>query len=400
MTPSNIRSADKATKTYRTPTSNSISTCRRSRCPSLLSSHALFAQRTFSSDDVIRSMLSYLPLRALLTASEVDTQWWRTSTKPELWKALLLRHFGSSLAPVINAVELQTAKDVTPRSHLSLHSSCSSSSHLSPSSHQSTLKRLFIKQYLDVHGACKKVEDGDAEEEEEEARWKRHFAFTYLQVQLWVMENNDGEEDVRKRKKRLLASESVCLADGDGLLQLFGDYGIHLRIEEDEKERGLDLEDYDAVASLQTTMTFLEVAQDGKDDVRIAKALLSTNYDLLSGDDDQVDDESGAFVPVYSLGEDHMLPYDVLQTGTCTLQHSIQLLMNNCGREEREKDVDSTGDDPSFSLHVHARISIVRFQEDFHCECGECERPVLEFYDTIMVWQHLAACLAGVRDWQ
>ncbi len=399
MPPSNIH-VDKATKLSHSLIINTTSTCRRSRCPSLLSSNVLFAHRTFSSDDIIRSMLSYLPLRSLLTASEVDTQWQRASTKPELWKALLLRHFGSSLAPVINAVESQTAKDVTPQSHLSLHSSRSSSSPLPRSLHQSVLQRLFIKQYLSVYGACKKVEDGDAKEQEEEARWKSHFAFTYLQVQLWVVENKDAGQDKTEPKKRLLASELVCLADGDALLRLFGDYGIHLHIEDAEKERGLDLEDYDAVASLQTTMTFLEVAQNGTDDVRTAKALLSTNYDLLSGDDDQEDDEYGAFVPAYSSGEDHMLAHDVLQTGTCTLQHSIQLLVNNYERGEREKDVDSIGDDPSSTLHVHARISILRFQEDFHCECGECEQPVLEFDDTIVVWQHLSACLAGVRDWQ
>ena len=53
----------------------------------------------------------------------------------------------------------------------------------------------------------------------------------------------------------------MCLTDGDALLRLFGDYGIHLHMEEDEEKRGLNLEDYDAVASLEATMTFLEVGR-------------------------------------------------------------------------------------------------------------------------------------------
>jgi len=103
-------------------------------------------------------------------------------------------------------------------------------------------------------------------------------------------------------------------------------------------------------------------------------------------------------VPTYSLGEDHMFPHDVLQTGICTLKYSISLLMNNVERGEEEDDEGSGG--VNHPLHVHARVSIVRFQEGFHCECGECERPVLEFDEKIVLWQHLAACLAGIRNWQ
>jgi len=250
---------------------------------------------------------------------------------------------------------------------------------------------LFAKQYLSVFGTREEVKDDKAKEEEEEARWKRHFAFTHLQPQLWVVDKNETGQDKAEPKKRLLASETVCLVDGDALLRLFGDYGIHLHMEEDEKKRGLNLEDYDAVASLEATMTFLEVA-DGTEEVRMAKALMSTDYENLG--DEEEDEEPGAFVPTYSLGEDHMFPHDVLQTGISTLKYSISLFMNN----EEEEDEDSGGD--NHPLHVHARVSVVRFQEGFYCECGECERPVLEFDEKIVVWQHLAACLAGIRNWQ
>jgi len=271
-------------------------------------------------------MLFYLPLRSLVAASGVDTQWHQAGTSVELWKAHLLRYLGSSLAPVIDAVESKTAKGAAPRSFLSLSSSSSSPPSSSTSSHQSALQHLFVKQYLSVFGIREEVKDDEAKEEEEEARWKRHFAFTYLQVQLWVVDKNETGQDKAEPKNCLLASETVCLVDGDALLRLFGDYGIHLHMEEDEKRRGLDLEDYDAVASLEATMTFLEVA-DGTEKVRMAKALMSTDYEDLG--DEEEDEEPGAFVPTYSLGEDHMFPHDVLQTGISTLKYSISLLMNN-----------------------------------------------------------------------
>lgn len=397
MTPSHTKRVTKTAKTAKTASTSTSSTVTRSRsrCPSLLSSHAVVARRTFSFD-IIGAMLSFLPLHSLVAASGVDTQWRRASTNSKLWEAHLLQYFGSSLATVIATVEAQTAKGATPRSLLSLPSSSSLSPSSSISSHQSALQRLFVKQYLSVHSAREEVGDGGAEEQEEEARWKRHFANTFLQVQLWTVDKNETEEGNAEPKKRLLASETVCLADGDALLQLFGYYGIHLHMEEAGMETGLNLENPEAVASLQATMSFLDVAQDGTEDVRMAKVLVCTDYENM----EEETGERGAFLPTYGLGEDHMFPHDVLQTGVCTLKYNIEFLMNNWGTDEEEEDEDSAGDDPSFPLHVHARVSIVRYEEGFHCECGECERPELEFDEKIEAWQHLAACLIGVRNWQ
>lgn len=218
-------------------------------------------------------------------------------------------------------------------------------------------------------------------------------------MQLWAVDKNQSGQAKAEPKKCLLASETVCLADGDALLRLFGGgFGLHLHMEEAGMESGLNLEDYDAVASLQATMSFLDVAKDGTEDVRMAKVLMCTDYDHML--EEEEDDEPGAFVPTYSLGEDYMFPRDVLQTGICTLKYSIELLMNNFQAGEEKEDEDSVGDDLPFPFHVHARVSIVRHEEGFHCECGECERPGLEFDENIEVWQHMAACLTGVRNWQ
>jgi hypothetical protein len=101
-------------------------------------------------------------------------------------------------------------------------------------------------------------------------------------VQLWAVDKNQSGQAKAEPKKRLLASETVCLADGDALLRLFGGgFGLHLHMEEAGMESGLNLEDYDAVASLQATMSFLDVAKDGTEDVRMAKVLMCTDYDNM-----------------------------------------------------------------------------------------------------------------------
>lgn len=365
-----------------------------SRCSPLLHPASLVA-RTFSSD-IIRAVFSYLPLPSLVTASEVDRHWRQESMAPKLWKVLLLRHFGSSFMPIIEAMSSAEPEGLTNMGH---GSSCraltENASHFSPTAssfplHPSSYQRLFAKHYKNVRGICSEDVPELKDVGKEEARWHRRFERSFLHIHVWGVENAGEGKQEGEKKEQLVASALVPLTDGEALTALFGSWGLSLTVE--KKDGGpLDPSTY------KSTVTFLKLSDDAEG-VATAQALVSSEYEEFDDWEGDMEESSRLFVPAQCTGEEHMDPYDVLQLNSY-LQYEVRLLVNEQAVKATEG---STVADPQRvgTPSLQAWIYVIRFDDSFQCECGACERPALEFEDKFVIWRHLAACLEGVAAWK
>jgi hypothetical protein len=310
-------------------------------------------------------------------------------------------------------------------------------------------KALFRKQYLNNKKEINKKDDPETVMAKDEARWQHVFRNLYLQVQVLrdvcppaqeeedEEEEEDGDKKKKKNKKKVstkkqspppispspkvLFSSTIPLSDGDELLRLFNDDGIHLF---PQKEGTLDLLDDDDVDKLRTTLTFIDLGDGADDDeqeedgggggggdgVRMARVLTNTGY----WQSEQLDgNQFGWRLFKPSLGlratEDRFYPYDVMNQSTSSLTYRLLLVMrpeqwnNNKKKflvdEEAEKAVKKRGG--FVGVHAHAHVLVVREDdEEFNCGCGDCPPPTLEFETKLELWRHLGACLAEVDVWK